>query len=219
MSIIGMTVIIKEQLIDLCAGCREEETYMTTLYFIRHAEPDYSNHNDRERTLTQKGKEDRTLVTNYLSDKNIDVVLSSPYARAVDTVKHFADTYGYSIGMEEAFRERKIDSVWIEDFTTFTKMQWNDFNYKLSDGECLREVQVRNIQAVMKLLRVYEDKNIVIGSHGTALSTILNYFNPSFSFEEFQRIRGIMPWIVKITFRKDTVISIEEIDVSGGEIV
>lgn len=105
-----------------------EVNKMTTLYFVRHAEPDYTNHNDMERTLTQKRKEDRKLVTEYLADKNIDVVASSPYVRAVDTVKHFADTYGLTIDMEEDFRERKIDSEWIEDFNTFTKMQWSDFN-------------------------------------------------------------------------------------------
>lgn len=69
----------------------------------------------------------------------------------------------------------------------------------------------------MKLLREYHDKNIVIGSHGTALSAIINYFNPSFGFEDFQKIKGIMPWIVKMTFKKDTLISIEEIDVFGGK--
>ena len=190
---------------------------MTTLYFVRHAEPDYTNHNDMERMLTKKGKEDRKLVTEYLADKNIDVVVSSPYVRAVDTVKHFADTYGLTMVMEEDFRERKIDSEWIEDFKTFTKMQWSDFNYKLSDGECLREVQIRNIEAVMKLLREYQDKSIVIGSHGTALSTIINYFNPRFGIEDFQRIKGIMPWIVKMIFRKDTLISIEEINVFWGK--
>lgn len=186
---------------------------MTTIYFIRHAEPDYTNHNDRERPLTQKGKEDSKSVTQYLSDKNIDTVLSSPYTRAVETIKDFADTFGLPILIVEDFRERKVDSIWIEDFNKFTEMQWNDFYYKLSDGECLWEVQSRNIDALVQVLRVYENKNIVIGSHGTALSTIINYFEPSYGFEDFQRIRDIMPWIVKLSFQGEKLIHMEKIEV------
>lgn len=114
---------------------------MTTIYFVRHAKPNFSNHNDRERELTKEGVEDSKLVTKYLSDKSINVVLSSPYKRSVDTIKDFASQFGHSIITIEEFRERKVDSVWIEDFDSFSQMQWADFEYKLTDGECLKEVQ------------------------------------------------------------------------------
>lgn len=186
---------------------------MTTVYFVRHAEPDYTNHNDMERPLTIKGKEDSTLVTKYLRDKNIDIVLSSPFVRAIETVKDFTESFGLSIQIVEEFRERKVDNVWIEDFIKFTEQQWSDFDYKLSDGECLREVQMRNINTLMLVLREHRDKNIVIGSHGTALSTIINYFEPTFGFDDFQKIRNVMPWIVKLTFQEDELVHIEKIDV------
>lgn len=115
---------------------------MTTVYFVRHAEPDYTNHNDMERPLTIKGKEDSRLVTDYLRDKDIEIVLSSPCLRAVETVKDFADLLGHTIITVEDLRERKVDSDWIEDFYRFTEQQWSDFDYKLSDGECLHEVQI-----------------------------------------------------------------------------
>lgn len=38
-----------------------------------------------------KGLRDRTLVTEFLMDKQIDAVLSSPYKRAMDTVRDFAE--------------------------------------------------------------------------------------------------------------------------------
>ena len=63
---------------------------MTRVYFVRHAEPNYDNHDDMLRELSPKGMEDRKLVTTFLSDKNIDVVLSSPFKRAVDSVADFA---------------------------------------------------------------------------------------------------------------------------------
>lgn len=173
---------------------------MTTVYFVRHAEPNYNNHNDAFRELSPKGMEDRKLVTKFLADKQIDVVLSSPYKRAIDTVKDFADRCGFQIDIIPDFRERKVDSGWIEDFTSFTKKQWNDFSYKLSDGECLREVQTRNVSALQQVLEKYAGKNIAAGSHGTALSTIINYYDNSFGYSDFEKIKNVMPWIVEFVF-------------------
>ena len=173
---------------------------MTGVFFVRHAEPNYDNHDDMLRELSPKGLADRSKVTVFLSSKDIDVVLSSPFKRAVDTVKEFADSNGLSIEIVDDFRERRVDSVWIDDFSAFARRQWDDFTYKLSDGECLKEVQDRNIRALNDVLSRYSGKNIVIGSHGTALSTVINYYDPSFGFADFDKIRFVMPWIVEFVF-------------------
>lgn len=185
---------------------------MTKIYFVRHAEPNYNNRDDMSRELSTKGMVDRELVTQFLSDKNIEVVLSSPFKRAVDTVAHFADNKGLNIEIVDDFRERKVDSIWIEDFASFSKAQLADFNYKLSDGESLNEVQNRNISALNSVLEKYKGKKIAIGSHGTALSTIINYYDKSFGYEDFERIRTVMPWIVEFTFQNTECISIKYVD-------
>lgn len=173
---------------------------MTSVFFVRHAEPNYRNHNDALRELTPQGLEDRKLVTAFLADKAIDLVLSSPFKRAVDTVADFAEKRGLPIETVDAFRERRVDSVWIEDFSAFTQQQWRDFTYKRADGECLQEVQERNITALQAVLRKYPGKNIVIGSHGTALSTVIHYYDPAFGYEDFERIKSVLPWIVEFVF-------------------
>lgn len=182
---------------------------MTTVYFVRHAEPNYANHNDSLRELTEKGLEDSKLVTQFLADKKIDIVFSSPYKRAIDTIRNFADSAGLEIHIENDFRERKVDSCWIEDFTLFCKTQWMDFNYKLSDGETLQEVQTRNIAALNRLLDEYRNKTIVTGTHGTALSTIINFYDRQFGYSDFEKIKGLMPWVVKITFDNDVCVEIQ----------
>ena len=189
---------------------------MTNIYFVRHAEPNYNNHDDLTRELSPKGMIDRELVTGFLADKQVDVVLSSPYKRAVDTVAHFASLRNLPITAIHDFRERKVDSVWIDDFDAFTHNQWADFNYKLIDGETLAEVQRRNISALQEVIRQHEGKNVVIGSHGTALSTIINYFVPQFGIEEFTRIKSIMPWIVRMSFSDNDCVQIEEFDLFSG---
>ena len=186
---------------------------MTNIYFVRHAIPDFNNHDDLTRELTAQGLNDRKLVTAFLQDKNINALFSSPYKRAVDTIKEFADTRNMEIELVNDFRERKVGRAWIDNFDDFSRKQWENFDFKLPDGESLGEVQRRNIRALNRILEIHTDKNIAIGSHGPALSTIINYFNPAFCYDEFNRIKDLMPWIVKFVFDKDKCLRIEEYNI------
>lgn len=190
---------------------------MTHVYFVRHAQPNCENHDDFSRELSPKGLADRALVTDYLRNKGVDAVLSSPYRRAADTVAPLAQMLGLTVETMEDFRERKVDSVWIEDFNGFARRQWGDFDYKLSDGESLGETQRRNLRALSQVLERFAGKTVVIGSHGTALSTIIHHFRPGFGFGEFDRIRPVMPWIVHFTFDGNLCVNVEEYDVFTGK--
>ena len=187
---------------------------MTTVYFIRHAQSDHSVHDDEIRPLTQKGMNDCLLVTKFLRDKQIDVVLSSPFKRAVDTVGDFAKKNDFEIEIIKDFRERKCDSKWLRDadFLPFIKRQWEDFSYSLSDGECLYAVQQRNINALNAVLKRYEDKNIVIGTHGTALAMIINYFDNTYGFGDFMEMVNIVPWVVIMKFDRGHFVGMWKID-------
>lgn len=189
---------------------------MTTIYFVRHCQSDHSVHDDRARPLTEKGMRDSLLVTEFLADKGIDAVLSSPYRRAVDTVKHFADTHGFAIEPVEDFRERKVGDHWVEDFMAFVKHHWENREYKESGGESLREVQERNVAALEKVLSKYEGKTLAIGTHGTALSSIVNHFDPRFRFEQFAEIVDLTPWVVKAEFSGQDCLSMTSYDLFAG---
>lgn len=186
---------------------------MTNIYFVRHCEPDFSIHDDLIRPLTDKGLEDSKRVAEVLKSKKIHGIYSSPYKRAIDTVKELADALNLKVVSKEDLRERTITDQWIDDFNEFVKCQWEDFEYKLSKGECLRQVQERNITALKEILNENKGKNVVIGTHGTALSTILNYYNKTFGYEEFNRIKSIMPWIIVMEFKGEEFIGFQEIDI------
>jgi len=189
---------------------------MTTVYFIRHAQSDNSarrgGRDDATRPLTAQGFASRALVADFLRDKKIDAVFSSPYKRAVDTVSLFAENASLPIQAIDDLRERKVDSVWVEDFIAFAEKQWADFSYKLSDGESLSEVQARNIAALSDIIENNRGKNIVIGTHGTALSTIINYYDKTYGFEDFMAMVGKMPWAVMMVFDKNGCAQIIKID-------
>ncbi|WP_438838925.1 histidine phosphatase family protein [Streptococcus pluranimalium] len=170
-----------------------------TIYLIRHAEPNYNNHQDDERELTAKGLQDCQLLLDYFKDISIDRIYSSPFKRTLQTIDELAKEKNLPIQIKENFRERKIDDVWIDDFNTFSQRQWQDFNYKLAKGESLQEVQDRNIQQLQEILKEQET-SIIISSHGTAISTILNYYDHQFAFDNFQAIKQLIPFLATLSF-------------------
>lgn len=189
---------------------------MAIIYLIRHAEPDFNILSDMERPLTQRGKVSCSKVIRYLQDKKIETIYSSPYLRAVDTIRPFAKECGIPIILESNFRERAVNGGWVEDFRAFAEKQWEDFHYKLEGGECLAEVQERMVTALEQILALKD--NIVISSHGTAISTIINYYDKDFGIRWFWEIVNLMPFAVKMEFNEKVCQSIELLNITEDEI-
>ena len=183
----------------------------TTIYFVRHAEPDYTNHNDRERPLTPKGKQDAHKLVRFFADIPLQAVFSSPYQRAYDTVSKIAESHGLAVIRVENFRKRAISHQWIDDFQQFSYRQWQDFDYKLEGGESLNEVEKRNLVSLLPVLEQYPGKAVVIGTHGAALCTILHHFDPKFGFSDFEQMVPKLPCIIKFYFQGKAFLSWEEI--------
>lgn len=173
---------------------------MNKVYFVRHAKPDFSVHDDLTRPLTEEGIKSSKELVEFFKDKNITKMYSSPYKRSIDTISEVAKDFNLQIELVNDFRERKISDCWIEDFNDFSKNQWKDFDYKMDGGESLKEVQDRNIAQLHIILKESDNENIVIGTHGTALSAIINFYDKIFGYEAFDKIKGVMPWIVSIEF-------------------
>ncbi len=192
---------------------------MTTVYFVRHAQSDAQIHDPMTRPLSAKGMADRALVTAFLADKGVDRVLSSPYRRAVDTVGDFAQRQGLTIEIVEDFRERKTSTNWMTDgdFFAVIEQQWRDFHWKKPEHESLLEVQTRNIAALGGVLRRYGGQTLVVGTHGIALSTIINHYDPTYGYESFLAMVHLMPWVVKMRFDGERFVSIESFDLLAAQ--
>lgn len=78
-------------------------------------------------------------------------------------------------------------------------------------------MQARNVAALEKLLAKHSEQSIAIGSHGTALSTVINYYQPGFGYDEFKSIQQLKPWIVRFCFDGSSCRSIAGFDLFTGE--
>ncbi len=181
---------------------------MTKVYFVRHAQPEFAHDDDRTRPLTAEGQADSKIVLETLKDKEIDAFYCSPYKRSMDTIWETAEYYQMTIQTDERLREREKgkDS---NNHGMFQK-RWADHDFHEEGGESIAMVRARNVEALQEILEKNEGKNIVIGTHGTALSTIMNYYNPDFGCTDFLRIIDWMPYVVEMDFDGQKLVGITE---------
>lgn len=190
--------------------CRQSElnSQITRVYFVRHAQPEHKWEDDRTRPLTAEGKQDSQIVLDFLNSREIDIFYSSPYKRSFDTIADTAAFFGKEILTDERLRERE-KGINGNKHGMFEK-RWADHDYHEEDGESINMVQERNIAVLTEILAENKGKSIVIGTHGTALSTILNYYHPEFGCRDFLRIIDWMPYIIELDFDGNKLLSIKE---------
>ena len=159
---------------------------MTTVYIVRHSQPFRNllgnyNVNENEQIKNEKNPlsiegEQRAKAMSELDElKHIDVLYSSHYVRALCTAKYIAENNDIVLNVDERFGERRFGVKSMDELPkTFFEDQFRDWDYKLPNGESANEVSKRMNEALSELLSTYKDKNIVVVSHGTALSTMLS---------------------------------------------
>lgn len=186
---------------------------MTTIYFVRHARPDFSVHDDAARPLSEKGMKDCAYIRQFFSNVHVDAFYSSPYERALKTIEGAAKDKNMPITIDAGFRERAVSEKWIDDFDSFARRQWAEFDFRLPGGESLTDTETRSVLSLRRILHVHPDQTIVIGGHGTAISCVIHHFRPSFSYHDFKALQEKMPFILKMTFEKDHLTGIHLSDV------
>ena len=147
---------------------------MTTIDLIRHAESDTTVHDDFSRPLTQKGYRQSQQLAHNLRLIPYSAIFSSPFKRAVDTVVPIAHDHGLPVQTNDRLIERKMPS-WVSDFPGYVAHQWRDLTFFESPGESIFQVQRRYLSFLFSLPPT---SFVAIGSHGTAISSVIESAMP-----------------------------------------
>lgn len=170
---------------------------LTSLYFVRHAHSFYTP-DELGRPLSDRGFADATIVNEILKAEKIDIVLSSPYKRAIQTIEGVAAQLGKEVIIIEEFKERLLTTSPVTDFDLAVAKVWEDFSFFWDGGESNKDAQKRGVDATYTVLDKYADKNIVIGTHGNIMALIMNHFDFQYDFTFWKNLD--MPNVYKLTF-------------------
>jgi 2,3-bisphosphoglycerate-dependent phosphoglycerate mutase len=185
----------------------------TTIYMVRHAESTFEFGQERTRGLSTEGFAAAKQVAGFFTDIDIHYMVSSPYARAKQTIQYIADQKSLEIVEYEELVERPIKGLdykapWTDLYEAI-RISFVDQDFALEGGESTRQAQQRSIPIIEKLLAEQPGKNIVIGTHGNIMTIIMNYFDHKYGFEFWDSTSK--PDIYKLTFNTNRLEQVERV--------
>jgi len=168
---------------------------LKNIYLVRHCS---ASGQHKDSPLTVEGMRQAQLLSIFFSDRNspIDKIYSSPYLRAIDSIKTYSQQTGIDIEIDERLQERVLSNEPIDDWLEVLEQSFTDHNYKLSGGESAHEA----LQRVNELLEsIYHSAftNIIVVTHGNLLALILNQFDDNFGFNKWKELKNPDVYLIK----------------------
>ena len=153
-----------------------------TYYFIRHAHSNYTP-DEINRPLSDKGQESLAQLE-FLADKPITAIYSSPYRRAIQTIEPLAQSLKLAIQSDERLIERKLSSQAIadRDFEQCLMQLWSRPTFSLVGGESNQQAQQRALAFLHELESKHQNEEIIISSHGNLICILLSAFDSNIDY-------------------------------------
>ena len=206
----------------------------TIIYLIRHAETidengirntseDLQIINEKE-ILSVEGEEQAKKLSENDELKNLDIIWSSSYTRAKATAKYIAYENDLPFNLDNNLSERKLGNLkelgeFMKDKSTRdpSQEQLLDRTFRTSDGESAEQTRERMNKFFDKILKEYEGKRIAVISHGGSIKFfLLNWCTVNENVKLVYNKNTILniksPCLLKLTFRKNELINLEQID-------
>lgn len=158
---------------------------MLKVNFVRHGESVASSqklHQKTDSPLSENGKKQARLVAKRLKNIEIDLIYTSPFARALETAKIINEEIRVPIEIIESFREAKRSSsteglqVGSEiplKIDELAKKNRHDPLWKHEDSETVQEMWDRTRSAMVHLVKKHDGQSVLVVSHGITIRIFL----------------------------------------------
>lgn len=159
------------------------------LYIARHGQTVWNAQNKvcgiTDVELTDKGREQAKALALKVADKNIDVIISSPLKRAIETSKIVSEICNTPMEIDARLIEQNYgiyEGVDRKDEAFLNNKR--NFAYKYPEGESMMQVAYRVYGLIDEIKSRYKNKNVLLISHGGVCRVINTYFR-DMTNEEF----------------------------------
>lgn len=167
------------------------------IYVIRHCKAEGQS---PDASLTDEGIVQAKALAAFLSGRQIDYIVSSPFKRAVKTIEPFAKKLGIDIEVDDRLRERALSSTQMPDWLEKLKATFLDMDLQYEGGESSNEAMKRIVKVIDDIASGGSD-NAAIVTHGRIMSLLLHYYNPAFSFEQWKGLSN--PDVYRLCITQD----------------
>ncbi|HEY6599906.1 MAG TPA: histidine phosphatase family protein [Pseudomonadales bacterium] len=173
---------------------------MTTLYLVRHAQsiPDFSLA-ESDWVLSAEGEAQATRLPRQLHDIAATRLISSPYRRAIDTLRPLSQALALPIRTEPDLRERKLREGYIENWSDVVRGLWADLDTRMPNCESGTECRLRMTACLTALARELDGETLMVASHGNAIALFFNGLDAGFGHDAWKRMRN--PDVFRLQYR------------------
>ena len=171
-------------------------------YLIRHAHAEWTP--DEQRPLSAQGMVDAICVADALDAAPISHIYSSPYRRAIQTIKPLADRLRIAIEVVDDLRERALGRPkTAASFVAAVEETWRNPSFAHPDGESNQIAQERAVTVVKRLSEAHQGGQVVLSTHGNLLALLVNQFDARCGFDFWKALT--MPDIYALHLEFDAV--------------
>jgi 2,3-bisphosphoglycerate-dependent phosphoglycerate mutase len=121
------------------------------------------------------------VLADLLLPLRIQRVISSPFARATESVTPFCRRAGLRLETDDRLVERVLGAGDLPDWREHLRRSFDDLDYRLEGGESSRAAQARGTSAVRDALKSGE--RCVLVTHGNLLALILRSIDATVGFD------------------------------------
>jgi 2,3-bisphosphoglycerate-dependent phosphoglycerate mutase len=133
--------------------------------------------------LTALGQRQADALAAWLHGRAVVRILSSPYARAQQTIAPLAAQRRLAIRIDPRLAERRLSVDPIDDWREVVARSFTDLDARAPGGESGRDALTRGWAALQDALAM---PNTVLVSHGQLLSLVLSRIDPTFGYGDWQ---------------------------------
>lgn len=176
----------------------------TLIYLLRHAQSiPAEGVKNRDWLLSEEGQKQAQQLVESLESLKVDVVYSSPYLRALQTLDPYLEKTGQDVIKDDAFAEIKAVEDYMDpiSFGDLTKQMVEDVTFCEGGMESISACQVRFMKGLNKVVKENIGKTILVCTHGMPLFSALKYFDTTYGFDFWCRMH--MPDIYKLVSDAD----------------
>ncbi|MBH0172124.1 histidine phosphatase family protein [Fictibacillus sp. 23RED33] len=149
---------------------------------IRHCKAEGQESNA---PLTAEGEQQAKELAVFLEGQDFDCVISSPFKRAIDTIKPYAELNNRTIKVDERLAERILSIEDDPNWRDNLERTYKEEHLKFPGGESTFEAKQR-ITSLIYDLQAKSYKSVLIVTHGNLLSLMINLYDSSFGFKEWE---------------------------------
>lgn len=154
------------------------------LYIIRHC---HAEGQEADAKLTELGEKQAEELAQFLKNISVEIIISSPYTRAIHTIQPLALLKGMAINTDVRLKERVLSQHSLPDWLEKLRATFEDGNLKYDSGESSNEAAER-IRAVVDEILESEYETVVLVTHGNLMSLLLREYTDGFGFNEWQTL-------------------------------